>query len=113
MLNDKFMAEFCEKLRATFNDHKPDEFHDVIACLDDLGRDTATPKDAEEAAKTILEILEPERVGDIRCARCSRALADCTCTGGPLDPDECTCYESNGGHEQGCPQYGTKRGGSA
>lgn len=64
--SDRHLSEFCEKVRALWHANKPDEFHDLIACLDDLGRHDSTPKDAEEVAKTILEILEPERVGPIR-----------------------------------------------
>jgi len=38
----------------------------------------------------------------VKCIKCHRCVGACDCTGGPQTEQECTCYESEHGHQPGC-----------
>lgn len=42
------------------------------------------------------------------CIKCNCSVLKCDCTGGPQTEVECTCYEPQYGHQQGCAFYGRK-----
>ena len=75
MLNEAAIAAMIEKARARFQKDGFDVYQDFLDILRDAinGEDRAEP--ALEIAKTICELLEPERVGGITwvcvpCASC-------------------------------------------
>lgn len=50
----------------------------------------------------------------VRCIKCQEKSTDCSCTGGPMEEPECTCYELFHGlggtaHQLGCAFYGRTR----
>lgn len=75
MLDEKMVAEFVEKLRA-MAEEDPDAARDVLEVLGaSYGSDKKEP--VEEIAKTLCEILEPERLGGIvwvNCDICGKRL---------------------------------------
>jgi formylmethanofuran dehydrogenase subunit E len=77
MLDEKMVAELIEKLRARAEDN-PEVAKDVLEVLTaSYGQDKNEP--AREIAKTVCELLEPERIGPllwIRCNVCGRGLTD-------------------------------------
>lgn len=76
MLDEKMVAEFVEKLRARAEED-PSVARDVLEVLGaSYGTDRKEP--VGEIAKTLCELLEPERVGGIlwvNCKICGGRLA--------------------------------------
>lgn len=77
-LGDKFMLEFCGKIRERFA-QDPGAAMDAVGLLDGLLREGVTDKELEGTASTILEILEPARLGGLRCFQCGNDLRACDC----------------------------------
>lgn len=77
MLDEKMVAEFVEKLR-TRAEADPDVARDVLEVLGaSYGTDRKEP--VAEIAKTLCELLEPERLGGIlwvNCELCGKRLAE-------------------------------------
>jgi len=64
MIDEKNLVEFCTKLQGAWKKNN-DSAYDVIGLLDDILDKQADQKFIEETVKTILEIVEPERVGKV------------------------------------------------
>lgn len=64
MLDEKNLVEFCKKLNVCWK-RNPDAAFDVIGLLDDLLDNHADQKFIEETVKTILEAVEPDRIGEL------------------------------------------------
>lgn len=64
MLNEKFLVEFLRKLEGLRGDQFED-VHDLIhlawKCKDD-----SEEGNKEQIAKTLLEVMEPERIGKVK-----------------------------------------------
>lgn len=78
MLNANGIKALILAMRKVSDDGEPDKNGDVLDILLASYREDAN-EPADEIAKTICEILEPERVGQVRCMGCDRELIDCLC----------------------------------
>lgn len=64
MLNEDVVVEMLLKLREAWKEH-PQAGYDIIELLADLLCDEVKPEDIQGTAGTILEILEPTRLGKV------------------------------------------------
>ncbi len=81
MLNANAIKALIEALRRVSDEGEADRNGDVLdVLLASYKGDRNEP--AHEIAKTVCEILEPERVGELRCLACDREILDCLCRQG-------------------------------
>lgn len=62
MIDDKAMTEFITKLKKI----RGDQFTEIVGLINEAWRFNDERGNPEEITKTILEIVEPERIGRVR-----------------------------------------------
>lgn len=79
MIDEKQIAEFLRKWRQSVELRGVEVHHDVMQVLEAAvtGPDQYEP--TVEIAKTLCELIEPERLGQVICMRCRRPVFECGC----------------------------------
>ena len=106
MIDEKQIAMFIAKLRDQVGERGNEVHHDVMQILESAIAGEDQYEDVTEIAKTLCEIVEPERLGELMCGFCHKPVPACGCVRPPVRVEVCICFDpSYDGHQPGCALY--------